>query len=339
MNPKIEILAVYIFVLAMPMLLVSLIPTHALASVPQTFSTPTSALLYVAYIAGAGVVLALAFKYKAKLMNLMQPIATFIKKNKRMLNYTGVGIGVIMIIDIAVYSPSSLLVLAVYIAVFLGGYYLIKRLLKNTHFSPKVAFVLLQIVVILVLGLEFTPLAALVFLIALAFYDFIAVFVTKHMLILANNLKNPLLMYQAVEFSPTDPSAINERVVAETKTKIATLKDSSSTYAIINKYGKYSPVEVKLDKKLKQKVIDTWKANKVPIINTMGLGGGDFMTAGIVVLTMFRTSLIAGTIFFDGAIIGLLITFAVSNKLKRPLPAIPLIGIGFAISLMVSMII
>ena len=62
------------------------------------------------------------------------------------------------------------------------------------------------------------------------------------------------------------------------------------------------------------------------------------MAAGVVVLAMFRESPLLGALFLNGAVIGLLITFVLSHRLKRPLPAIPIICIGFAVSFMIAMI-
>ena len=334
MKPELEILAAYTFTIIASLGIASLIPQSAVAGVPQAFAQPVNALLYVAYIAVAGIALAAFFKFKARITEFLKPIIEYMNLHKKITHLIGLLIIVVFVLFLIFKAPSLLLVITVYVAVGLGVYILIKKLLKRFVIRPKILFIILQILIITFLGYEFTPETALIFIAALAVYDFIAVFVTKHMLILAKHMSNPFVIYRAIELTPKAPSTIKKETIDSAK---AEMKDGK-VFALAYRYGSYSEVEVRIDKKLKQKVSAAWNAGSVPVLNTMGLGGGDFMAAGVVVLAMFRESPLLGALFLNGAVIGLLITFWISHMLKRPLPAIPIICIGFSISFLVAMV-
>ncbi len=334
MKPELEILAAYTFTIIAALIISSLIPASIVASAPQAFAQPGSTLLYVVYIAAVGVLLAAFFKFKPRILKALKPLIGYYNAHKKAIRRISLAALALAIGYMIIKVPSLLLVLAVYIGIFSLGYIIIKKLFKHFTINKKFIFILFEIVAITVLGYEFTPETALIFIAALAVYDFIAVFVTKHMLILAEHMSNPFVIYRAIELTPKAPSTIKKETIDSAK---AEMKDGK-VFALAYRYGSYSEVEVKMDKKLKQKVSAAWNAGSVPVLNTMGLGGGDFMAAGVVVLAMFRESPLLGALFLNGAVIGLLITFWLSHRLKRPLPAIPIICIGFGISFLIAMI-
>ena len=322
MKPQAEILIVYAFIIIAAAALSTLIPAPPPSQMTQEFAQPSSALLYVAYIAAAGVTLAIILRYKERLI-----------RYKKLIERTAIGsIAAIVIYGIIV-APEFTFIVSLDMAILITTYVIVKKLLGGRRINPKAIFIPLQIGLILILSYEFTPLSVLIFLVALAVYDFIAVFVTKHMLTLAQNLANPLVLYQASELRTARPSEIDNKEIKSAKQKM----QEGKTFAFMKRFGSYTFIEVRREGKLKERVRKAWKSGSIPIISTMALGGGDFMTAGAVVLTMYHISFTLGILYFAGAIIGLLITFAVSNKLQRPLPAIPLIAIGFAVSFIIQM--
>ena len=334
MKPEIEILAAYTFTIVAALIIASLIPSSVTSSAPQAFAQPSSALLYVLYIAAIGVLLAAFFKFKPRILKALKPIIAYCTAHKKAIRRISLAVLALEIGYVIIKVPSLLLVLAIYIAAFLSGYIIIKKLFKRFTINKKFIFILFEIAAITILGYEFTPETALIFIAALAVYDFIAVFITKHMLILAEHMSNPFVIYRAIELTPKAPSTIKKETIDSAK---AEMKDGK-VFALASRYGSYSVAEVRIDKKLKKRVEAVWHAGAVPVLNTMGLGGGDFMAAGVVVLAMFRESPLLGALFLNGAVIGLLITFALSHRLKRPLPAIPIICIGFGIAFLIAMV-
>ena len=334
MKPEIEILAAYTFTIVAALIIASLIPPSVASSAPQAFAKPSSTLLYVLYIAAVGVLLAAFFKFKSRILRALKPITSYYDAHKKTTRRITFALLALAIGYLIIKVPSLLLVIAAYIGIFALGYIIIKKFIKRFSINKKFLFIIFTIAEITILGYEFTPETALIFIAALAVYDFIAVFVTKHMLVLAEHMSNPFVIYRAVDLTPKPQSAIKKETIDSAKAKMT----GGKVFALASRYGSYSVAEVRIDKKLKKRVEAIWHAGAVPVLNTMGLGGGDFMAAGVVVLAMFRESPLLGALFLNGAIIGLLITFALSHRLKRPLPAIPIICIGFAISFMIAMI-
>ena len=68
MKPELEILAAYTFTIVAALIIASLIPPSVASSAPQAFAQPSSALLYVLYIAVVGVLLAAFFKFKPRIV-------------------------------------------------------------------------------------------------------------------------------------------------------------------------------------------------------------------------------------------------------------------------------
>ena len=325
MKPEIEILTVYIFIILASILIYSLIPPSVSATQPEVFSTPQASLLYVAYIAVAGVTLAMILKYRHRLHELIDKHKVII-----LIIYA---IMILVLLQGFSTLPSGLKEVAIaYIAFAIFVYFTyraFKLIFGHIGINMKIIFIAFEILVVVSFGYSFNRETVLIFIAALAVYDFIAVFITKHMLIIAKELNNPILIYVATQLKGEQPSPRLRPPPQE----------EGKTFAIISRYGKYEPIEVKKDQRLKREVTQLQQKGLVPVIDRMGLGGGDFMAAGAVVLVMYRAAPLLGMIYFAGAVLGLLITFFVLRKTRRPLPAIPLICIGFAVSTIIAMII
>ncbi|MCW6160795.1 MAG: hypothetical protein LVQ97_01250 [Candidatus Micrarchaeales archaeon] len=166
----------------------------------------------------------------------------------------------------------------------------------------------------LVLGLSFSFLDALIFMAILAAYDFIAVFVTKHMLTLANvAIENNLALLidvKEVEAVPESYLSKGERTAFE-KEKASIEKNARPLRGVIEK-------------------------GMVPMAANVSLGTGDLAMPLMVAISAFGVSMnFTLSIFVTlGAALGLILTMFILRRFKRALPAIPpllfgvLIGVG-----------
>jgi len=83
MKPEIEILAAYTFTIVAALIIASLIPSSVTSSAPQAFAQPSSALLYVLYIAAIGVLLAAFFKFKSRILKALKPLIGYYTVHKK----------------------------------------------------------------------------------------------------------------------------------------------------------------------------------------------------------------------------------------------------------------
>lgn len=180
---------------------------------------------------------------------------------------------------------------------------------KLRNFTAMVA----SVGVGLVLGLSFSFLAAVVFMIILAAYDFIAVFVTKHMIALGNmaieNNLSLLVMVNEVEAVPLSSLSKSEK-------------------------KEYAQVKKDIDKQggIAKKIADS---DMVPVAARTALGTGDLSIPLMLAVAAYKVHLnfVLPFVIVLGAIFGLIITLFILRKYKRALPAIPplLFGILFAL--------
>ncbi len=164
----------------------------------------------------------------------------------------------------------------------------------------------------LILGLSFTFTVAVVFMALLAVYDFIAVFITKHMLSLARVAEenNLALLIGVNEVEGIPKSLLDKKTLAE--------------YAKASKVHPQSAVAKALS-----------RANLVPIAARVELGTGDLAVPLMVAVSAYGVSLnfVLSFVIMLGALLGLLITMLILRKYKRALPAIPPLLLGILISL------
>lgn len=164
-----------------------------------------------------------------------------------------------------------------------------------------------------VLGVSFSFLAAMVFMMILAVYDFVAVFITKHMITLAN--------------------AVTERNLAFFigASEIEALPQSDFSKADIRKYEK---MRTNAEKKIPQ-IGDLTRKKLIPVEVPVMLGTGDLGVPLMVSVSAYSVTLNFMLSFFItlGSIFGLIITMYILVKAKRALPAIPPLLLGILIFL------
>lgn len=165
----------------------------------------------------------------------------------------------------------------------------------------------------LILGITFGFVAAYLFMALLAVYDYIAVFVTKHMVALAdvainNNLS---LMVMVNEAKAVPISSLNAREQAE--------------------YKKEKPI---LEKHFSI-VKELSKSNMVPVAARSALGTGDLAVPLMVAVAAYKINLsfTPSLAIVMGSILGVLMNMLVLRRYKRALPAIPLLLLGVSIAL------
>ena len=179
--------------------------------------------------------------------------------------------------------------------------------LRNT------AAIIASVGVGVVLGVSFSFLAAMVFMIILAVYDFVAVFITKHMITLAN--------------------AVTERNLAFFigASEIEALPRSSFSKADAKRFEK---MKAMAEKKVPQiKELD--RKRLIPIEVPVMLGTGDLGVPLMVSIAAYGVTLnfTLSFVVVLGSIFGLAITMLILARLKRALPAIPPLLFGILIAL------
>ncbi len=167
-----------------------------------------------------------------------------------------------------------------------------------------------------VLGFGFSFIAALIFMGLLAIYDFVAVFITKHMLTLANVVteNNLAFMVDMSEVEGMPKSSMSSKEQAE-----------------------YKKALMKAPKRIRSEAVvkSTQKLGLIPVSANVALGTGDLAIPLMVAVAAYKVSLSFAMSFFVvfGAILGLLITMFILRKYKRALPAIPPLLLGVLIGL------
>ncbi len=173
--------------------------------------------------------------------------------------------------------------------------------LKNKRQSLRNIIVILASIGIgIVLPLFITIEVAYLFVLLIAIYDYVSVFITRHMIYLAKYVTEKNLSFFV-----------------------------SSSSLVLMKKGKKKQ-KVKISKELKPYV----KGN-IPYISQVSLGAGDLAVPLVFSIAVFYNSLNYFMTMFaiSGSIIGMLITLYILNRYKLPLPAIPPIFAGINLGL------
>ncbi len=285
--------------------------TYQQVSGIQTISSSLNALFYIAYIVIFSVILILIFKiYKGdKLFLILEGAVVFIASF------------VVFVVAISaltgnafynLYGNSTTLVLAIAAILAIG---LVIAKYKRPRLRNITAMIA-SVGVGLVLGLSFSFLAAVIFMIILAVYDFIAVFITKHMIALGNmaiskNLSF-LVMVNEVEAVPLSSLSASQKKEYE-RTKKDIVKQNGSVI---------------------RKLVDS---NMVPFMARTALGTGDLAMPLMLAIAAYKVHLnfILSFVIIIGAIFGLVLTMLILRRYKRALPAIPPLLFGIAVSVMV----
>ena len=185
---------------------------------------------------------------------------------------------------------------------------------KNLVFR-NIAAILSSLGIGLLLGLGFSPIIALILIGILAIYDFVAVFITKHMLTLANiAMKNNLaLLVDVNEYKAISRSNLSKTEMSEYRKAI--------------KQKLFS-----IPQGIKQKV-----GTRIIIPAGVALGAGDLAIPLMVSISFYKVYLnFTLSIFVAvGATFGLILTMYILKRYRRALPAIPPILLGILCSMLV----
>ncbi len=275
----------------------------------QVINSATSALLYIVYIIIFTAVIIMVFKfYKGdKFFVLLEGAVVFISSFFVFLVLSG------LLTNMTLFSVGGNTITTNFVIAV--GAAIVLIVAKNKFPRLRNATTMIASVGVgLVLGVSFSFLAAMIFMMVLAVYDFIAVFVTKHMITMAKAMSSRNLAFLV---------GVNE-VEAIPKSKFS--KSEIEEYKKEMKGMKLSPV-----------LADFYKKDMYPVAARVELGAGDLAVPLMVSIAAYKVYLNFVLSFFItlGAVLGLLITMYIIKKQKRPLPAIPplLFGVVVGISL------
>jgi presenilin-like A22 family membrane protease len=313
----IQILAIFLVVQFAGLLLATQIftgITYEQASSVQTISTSFNALFYIAYIVIFSIVLILIFKvYKGdKLFLLLDGAVVFVASFFVFMVVIG-AINGNAFASLFGNTPIWVFALAAALAAVLVAVKYKRPGLRN------VTAIIASVGVGLVLGVSFSFLAAVIFMVLLAAYDFIAVFITKHMIALGNmaiekNLSLLVMVNEVEAFPVSSLSAAQRKEYEGSKKEIK----------------KQNPGVIR-------KLIDD---DMVPFSARTALGTGDLAMPLMMAIAAYKVHLnfILSLTIIMGAVFGLMITMIILRRYKRALPAIPPILFGIAVSLLVYFI-
>ncbi|MEM0106670.1 MAG: presenilin family intramembrane aspartyl protease [Candidatus Micrarchaeaceae archaeon] len=252
-------------------------------------------LFYIVYIAIAAAILILIFKYINGRLLFKILEAIFILISSFFVFYA--------LIDYAIANNNIAVAISIIAAIALIFAKNKFKVLRNT------AAIIGSVGIGFVLGLTFTFETAYIFMGILAIYDFIAVFITKHMLSLARLAEENNLALMV---------GVNEiKGVPEKEANMQIMNEAQKEY-----------------KKSNDQIAQIFKSKKlVPILARLELGNGDLGIPLMVAIAAYSTTMNFVLSFFVifGAIIGLIATMAILKRYKRALPAIPPLFAGITI--------
>ena len=270
------------------------------------FSNTLSIVLYAGYIVLVSALLILLFKYfkGGTIFKIFEAVVIFFS--------TFIVVGLV----VGLFSFSNIVIVSNYLNVDVLISFICAAALvyaKNRwgilrNFAAMVASVGVGIA----LGLSFPFYYALLFMVIIAVYDFIAVFITKHMLSLANVVQQNNLAFMV---------GVSEYMSVPKQTLTKEQSQLSASF-------KANPNVSKL-----------MGSKMVSMPANVALGTGDLsipLMVGISAMVSSSASVnfTLGVLIAIGSTIGLVITMFILRKYKRALPAIPplllgvLIGIG-----------
>lgn len=309
----IQILAMFMIVQFFGLLLATQVfngLTSQQVSGTQTITTSVNVIFIIAYMVVFAVILIFIMKiYKGKsLFLILEGAVVFVASLFVFLVILGIlqGNG----------SAFSNLFGNLSIPVFALAILLSFGLIAAKYKFPKlrnVTAIIASVGVGLVLGISFSFLAALIFMVLLAIYDFIAVFITKHMIALGNmaieNNLSLLVMVNEVEAVPL--SSLNKSEKRE--------------------YEK-SKKELKRQGGILDKII---RSDMVPVAARTALGTGDLAIPLMLAISAYKVhyDFVLPFVVIIGAIFGLILTLFILRRFRRALPAIPPLLFGILVAL------
>ncbi len=282
--------------------------TYSQIASAQVVSSPTGALFYIAYIVLFSVVLIFLLKiYKGdKLFIILEGVIIFIASFfVFLILFSIVNDATLFIIYGNPITTSFILGIIFAIALVIAKNKMPK--LRNT------AAIIASVGVGVVLGISFGFFVALAFMAILAVYDFIAVFITKHMITMAKAVSNRNLAFLI---------GVNE---------VEALPESKFSKQELQEYEK----ERKELEKKSSIFTKLYKEHMVPVAARIELGTGDLAVPLMVAISAYKLSLnfILSFFIIFGAVFGLFLTAVILRKYKRALPAIPPLLFGVVIGI------
>ncbi len=276
----------------------------------QTISTSINALFYLAYIVVFSVIIILILKiYKGdKLFLLLEGAVVFVAS--------------FIVFAIAISALGGNAFSTLYgsgtIWVFVVSALLAMGLVIAKYKQPRLRNLTAAVASIgvgVVLGISFSFIAAMIFMVILAVYDFIAVFVTKHMIALGNMAINKnlsfLVMVNEIEAVPVSSLSASQR----------------------KEYRKSKAEVAKQHKGIMRKLAGN---DMIPLVARTALGTGDLAMPLMLAIAAYKVNLnfVLSFVIILGSILGLIITMLILRKYKRALPAIPPLLFGISLALL-----
>ena len=279
---------------------------------PTIFESPSSILIYIAYIVFASLAIILISKYYGgrRFFVLLEAFVIFIASLYLFL------IAFSSIYPVIAFSVYGTGVSYASIAAIICAAALVVMKNKWQRLRNLVA-IIASAGVGIVLGLSFGFKLAIIFMGVIAIYDFIAVFITKHMITLARAASS---MNLALLVGVSEVKAVPEKDLPKNYTK-AYKKE-------IGKNGAPSFAKA-MGKKM------------VPFAARVELGTGDLAIPLMVAVSAYNYTLNFVLSFFIifGAILGLGITMFILKRYSRPLPAIPPLFLGVLIGILAFLLV
>lgn len=263
---------------------------------PQAVSSPTTVFFYAIYIVIAALVIILIMKFYHgdALFRLLEAYviiaASFF----------------VFYIIIGTYLPQAYANEAILVSLLIGVALVFlknkKPMLRNT------VAVIASIGVGVVLGSNFAFYAAYLLMLIIAVYDYVAVFITRHMITLAKAVATRNLAFLVgsadVEFIPKTQFPAKEAMALQKEVKRMKFKTKEAKGMV--------------------------KAGYFPVVSQNMLGAGDLgiplMLAVSAYVTFLSYFILAMLVI--GGLVGMLITMYIIRKYRVPLPAIPPIFAG-----------
>ena len=269
------------------------------------FSTPLDLLFYVAYIIIVSLVLILIFRvYKGrKLFIAFEAVVIFVASMIVFMVIFGLinDSTILIVYGTPITTNFSIAVIAALVLVYLKNR---KPQLRN------VAAIIASVGVGLILGISFPFYIALLFMGLIAIYDFVAVFITKHMLALARVAEdnNLALLIGVNEVEALPARSLDREYVNEYRKNKGKLKNGKELGNLLG-------------------------SGLVPVAARVELGTGDLAIPLMVAISAYSPgpNFVLSFFVIFGAIAGLLLTMFILRKYRRALPAIPPLFFGIIV--------
>ena len=268
------------------------------------FSSYTTALFYIGYIVIVSAILVILFRTFniSKLFKVFEAVLIFIS------SFIVFSVFIGLIPYSFMNSVFGLPVGIGFIAAVILALFLVYA--KNRWQYLRNAVAMLSAVGVgFLLGVTFTFTIAVIFMVFLAAYDFIAVFITKHMLSLAKmaDENNLALLIGVNDLEGIPKTNFDKKALKEYTQAQKSIKDSTLKRLIREGY--------------------------VPVAARIELGTGDLAMPLMVAVSAYTVYLNFVLPFFIifGVVFGLILTMLILKKYRRALPAIPPLLLGIAV--------